>query len=61
MLWPESKRKQRRRRISSFHPLWTLVRTSELRGLRQEKGEKEKDEEAGGVFALRGPADHLHR
>ncbi|XP_075947265.1 uncharacterized protein C17orf67 homolog [Anarhichas minor] len=37
-----------------LHPPWTLVRTSEQRSLRQEKGEE--DEEAGGVFALPGPA-----
>lgn len=42
-----------------LHTLWTLVGTSVQWELRQEKGEE--DEEAGGVFALRGPADHLHR
>lgn len=42
-----------------LHPLWTLVRTSEQRRLRQEKGEE--DEAAGGVFALPGPPDHVHR
>lgn len=41
------------------HPLWTLEGTSEHRRLRQEKGEE--DDETGGVFALRGPADLLHR
>ncbi len=44
---------------SPLQPLWTLVGTSEQRKLRQEKGEE--DVEAGGDFALPGPADHLHR